>query len=302
MTGRISLGSGSRLSAWCLVLWSLALQSNASAQMADFDVDIKVSKQAVDDKIVYHYRVVNNSPYPIVAFSIGHDYRRRRAELLTPPVGWTAERGVAAGSTAEPEAWMSMVVTTEKSPFVWLEWGIDAESAEGILPGRTLTGFRVVLPREAPEYERAHFDAILSNSMHVSAPVTPDEAPVIPEAMSLSVTATEDSPTPITLLSNTPKDSKVVYRITQGPAHGTLSGVAPHLVFTPNAGFVGTDSFDFMVGNGAIESDVAVVAITVNPKPGGSCLGCASASGLEWAAMLVLLLSTGRIHRNRSSP
>ena len=47
------------------------------------------------------------------------------------------------------------------------------------------------------------------------------------------------------------------------PMHGTLSGTAPDLTYTPDAGFVGTDSFSFAVNDGSLDSAPATVTIDV---------------------------------------
>lgn len=48
-----------------------------------------------------------------------------------------------------------------------------------------------------------------------------------------------------------------------GPAYGTLSGAAPSLSYTPDAGFYGADSFTFKANDGAADSNIATVSITV---------------------------------------
>ena len=47
------------------------------------------------------------------------------------------------------------------------------------------------------------------------------------------------------------------------PVHGTLSGTATNLTYTPNAGFQGTDSFTFTVNNGFNTSPAATVTLNV---------------------------------------
>src|SRR5262249_48608969 len=47
------------------------------------------------------------------------------------------------------------------------------------------------------------------------------------------------------------------------PAHGTLSGTAPNVTYTPAANYNGADSFTFKANDGALDSNVATVAITV---------------------------------------
>jgi hypothetical protein len=59
----------------------------------------------------------------------------------------------------------------------------------------------------------------------------------------------------------------LAFAIVQGPAHGALSGVAPSLIYTPEADYDGPDSFTFKVSDGVCESAVATVDITVLPAP-----------------------------------
>ncbi|MDF7826515.1 Ig-like domain-containing protein [Pontiellaceae bacterium B12227] len=81
----------------------------------------------------------------------------------------------------------------------------------------------------------------------------------------------------ITLLENTTADilltgvdsegssSNLTYEVNVWPANGTLSGRAPDLTYTPNAGFVGEDSFTFTVSDGVNVSVPATVSIAVGP-------------------------------------
>jgi hypothetical protein len=57
----------------------------------------------------------------------------------------------------------------------------------------------------------------------------------------------------------------LTYLVGSNPSHGTLSGTAPNLTYTPNAGFHGTDSFTFTVSNGTNTSAPATVSLTVAP-------------------------------------
>lgn len=55
----------------------------------------------------------------------------------------------------------------------------------------------------------------------------------------------------------------LAYTVLTPPANGTLSGTAPNLTYTPHANFSGTDSFAFIVNNGATNSLPATVSISV---------------------------------------
>ena len=55
----------------------------------------------------------------------------------------------------------------------------------------------------------------------------------------------------------------LTYSVTAGPAHGTLSGTAPNLVYTPAAGYAGADSFTFVARDGTVNSAAATVQLQV---------------------------------------
>merc|ERR1711964_167017 len=58
----------------------------------------------------------------------------------------------------------------------------------------------------------------------------------------------------------------LTYNIASQPQHGTLSGTAPALTYTPQEGYSGVDSFTFSVNDGELDSEVVTVDITVLAK------------------------------------
>lgn len=87
-----------------------------------------------------------------------------------------------------------------------------------------------------------------------------------PSSTPLSLTVREDNPLSLTLAGTDPDGNTLTYVITRAPAKGTLSGKAPALVYTPNANFNGTDSFEYTVSDGSLTSAGAVVTIVVTPE------------------------------------
>jgi len=55
----------------------------------------------------------------------------------------------------------------------------------------------------------------------------------------------------------------LTYRVVTKPAHGTLTGIAPNLIYAPAVNYAGPDSFTFMANDGLIDSNLATVSITV---------------------------------------
>ena len=58
----------------------------------------------------------------------------------------------------------------------------------------------------------------------------------------------------------------LTFAVSSDPSHGSLSGTAPDLTYTPDAGYEGTDSFSPTVSDGLATSASATVWITVRPS------------------------------------
>ena len=84
-----------------------------------------------------------------------------------------------------------------------------------------------------------------------------------PAATAQSVTTAEDTATAITLAGSDPDNDALTFAIASQPAHGTLTGTAPNLTYTPAANYNGADSFTFLVSDGAAQSAPATVSVTI---------------------------------------
>jgi hypothetical protein len=93
----------------------------------------------------------------------------------------------------------------------------------------------------------------------------PNAAPV---AEGQSIQTGRDKPAGVTLSATDADGDPLDYIIADAPAHGTLSGIAPNVVYTPAAGYLGPDSFRFAANDGMLNSNVAIVSILVQaPTP-----------------------------------
>jgi predicted extracellular nuclease len=104
---------------------------------------------------------------------------------------------------------------------------------------------------------------------------------VAPVADDQSVTTAEDTPVNITLTASDGNNDPLTYSVESQPSHGTLSGTAPNLTYTPAPNYSGPDSFTFKANDGQADSNIATVSITVTPindaptiavAAGGQCL------------------------------
>src|SRR5207248_6509949 len=84
-----------------------------------------------------------------------------------------------------------------------------------------------------------------------------------PVANAQSATTAEDTAKAITLTASDVDGDTLTYSIVSGPSHGSLSGAAPNVTYTPAANYNGSDSFTFNANDSTIDSNVATVSVTV---------------------------------------
>lgn len=84
-----------------------------------------------------------------------------------------------------------------------------------------------------------------------------------PVANPQTVTTTHDIRVSLTLSGTDPDGDTLQYNLTSNPANGIVYGYVPNLTYIPNDGYVGDDSFTFVVFDGVEESEPATVTIHV---------------------------------------
>jgi hypothetical protein len=138
-----------------------------------------------------------------------------------------------------------------------------------------------------------------STTATVTINITPvNDAPV---ANAQTVSTAAGVAVNITLAGSDVEGSPLTYAVVTSPAHGTLSGTAPALSYTPSAGFSGADNFSFRVNDGALNSGDAMVTINVSAPPAVVAVGDSggggggSVDGLELSLLFLLLLGAGRV-------
>ncbi|MEJ5224257.1 MAG: Ig-like domain-containing protein, partial [Anaerolineales bacterium] len=92
--------------------------------------------------------------------------------------------------------------------------------------------------------------------------VTVIDVNVAPIAVSQTVYATPGTPVSFTVSASDPDGDTITYILVSGPAHGVLSGTLPDLTYTADADWPGSDSIQFKVTDGVLESEVAIVTLT----------------------------------------
>jgi hypothetical protein len=131
----------------------LAVVASATSVMAgsreDQAVAVTVYKQVSREGVIYTYSVTNHSKYPVVSVWIGYDNYNDTPDLSGDPPADI--RGV--------DNWTGEVLTVQDSDEFFLAW--DTNGKTSLLPGQTVTGFRVGMAQEDQRYLNLHWRAML---------------------------------------------------------------------------------------------------------------------------------------------
>ncbi len=111
-----------------------------------------------------------------------------------------------------------------------------------------------------------------------------------PVAVAQTLTTPEDTALNIVLGGTDVDGNALTYTYTQ-PAHGTVSGTAPNVTYTPAANYNSEtpDSFTFKANDGTSDSNIATVTITVTAVNDVPTASDVSVETLEGTAVEVQL-------------
>ncbi|MGA7595719.1 MAG: hypothetical protein WCA64_11035 [Gallionella sp.] len=123
---------------------------------------VGVYARHVGDKIVYHYRVTNNSQLNITAVTIGHNDQNDGNpgndinELASLPSGWTAKLGIPSTSSNGPTGWRVSVVAPEDNVTHAIAWEPLSDHSPQIHTGQTLNKMSISLDKADSSYLSGH--------------------------------------------------------------------------------------------------------------------------------------------------
>jgi len=103
-------------------------------------------------------------------------------------------------------------------------------------------------------------DGQIQDSFSITKGTSPPAPPV---SNNQAVAVNKNTAKAITLTAIDPNNDPLTYSIVTPPAHGTLTGTAPNLIYNPDAGYLGPDTFTFKANDGTFDSNIATVSITV---------------------------------------
>ncbi|NLR93453.1 Ig-like domain-containing protein [Flammeovirga agarivorans] len=179
----------------------------------------------------------------------------------TAPVANTGTATVTSGETVE------ITLTGSDTDEDMLSYIIVSQPENGILSGEAPN---VTYTPDADFVGEDTFTFKVNDGTEDSETVTviitvEAAAPVntAPVANTGTITVTSGETVDITLSGSDADEDILSYIIVSQPENGTLSGEAPNVTYTPDADFVGEDTFTFKVNDGTEDSGTATVTITV---------------------------------------
>jgi VCBS repeat-containing protein len=85
-----------------------------------------------------------------------------------------------------------------------------------------------------------------------------------PVANAQSLGTDKDTAIAVTLSGSDVDGDSLAFTVLSGPAHGTLSGSGSNRTYTPDAGYLGSDSFSYVANDGTLNSAPASVSLNVH--------------------------------------
>ncbi len=84
-------------------------------------------------------------------------------------------------------------------------------------------------------------------------------ANIAPIAIDKTITLNENRKKKVVLEASDAEGNTLTYKVVKAPSHGTFKNG----IYIPTAGYVGTDSFTFIVNNGTVDSEPATITIMI---------------------------------------
>lgn len=261
------------------------------ADVTDEDVPVAVTLAATDtelDPLTYSVSVLPvhgslSGTVPSLTYTPDADYSGPDTFSYTAHDGTTTSVPAVVSLTVSPvndapSAQDSSVTTAEDTAVAVSLAATDADgdplsymqlaapfhgTLSGTFPALTYTPSAEYSGPDLFSYRVAD-GTVTSGVVTVALTVTPVNDPPAAATTVESMTA-EDTTLAVTLEAMDADADPLTFAILSPPAHGSLSGAAPALLYLPTANYNGSDSFAYQASDGSLDSAVATVTITILP-------------------------------------
>ena len=141
-----------------LIGWASLAFISVGLAMAQPPVNVGVYAEHRGGKVVYHYRVTNNSQDNIAVVRIGYDTKNDDDtwELLELPTGWLLTASIPPASATSPPGWHVYVIITEDGESHAVTWETIDDNSPRLYPSQTFTEMSVTLDKADANYITGH--------------------------------------------------------------------------------------------------------------------------------------------------
>jgi hypothetical protein len=171
---------------------------------------------------------------------------------------WATSISAGPGESSQT---VTFLVSTDNPSLFSAAPAIDASGTLTFTPAANATGQATVTVRLQDNGGTDNGGVDTSAPQTFTITVTPVND--CPTAAAQTITLNVNVPIPITLTGSDGDGGALTFTIAVPPAHGTLSGAAPNLTYTPAAGYCGTDQFTFTVSDGTCTSSPATISLNI---------------------------------------
>jgi hypothetical protein len=138
----------------------MAARDRAGGEEPEPPVQVFATSSNEGDHVIYRYRVVNGSAWPIAQLLVGYNHLRDETVIGTGPVGWNGDTA-ATSSVWAPTGWFGETIGTEGMDSLYIHWQVD--TVTNVLNGaQELVGFTVSVPAADSMYEKGPWTVYLS--------------------------------------------------------------------------------------------------------------------------------------------
>ena len=156
------------------------------------NVNVGAYAQHAGGKIVYHYRVINNTQQTIAAVAIGRNNQNDGNpsndvyELLELPSGWNEKFGIPTANSNAPTGWrVSLITPAEESITHAISWEPLNDKAPKLFAGQTLAKMSVALDKADSSYMTGHAMITFSDGSPANLTVPIERLDNIPPSLTV---------------------------------------------------------------------------------------------------------------------